>query len=120
MKPDFLTFWRTYAPQKQFHNRFLVCRKLWDSMDEKDCAAILRELEQQHIREPTTAREKNPYFYLIDWQPASLHWLSPKEVGRLLAEHVPLAVCFNPHTNSFGTTTRTDAEAYGLQVHHYM
>jgi len=115
-----MVFWRTYAPLPQYHNRFLVCRQLWDSMDEADCNTILNELNRQHIREPTALNAKNPYFYLIDWQPAGLHWLAPKEVGRLLAEHVPLAVCLNPRTHTFGTTTRSEAEAYGLQVHHYM
>ena len=121
MNTQFLDFWHLYAPQKQYHNRYLACKRLWEQMDEADCAAILRELEQKRSREQTPeVYEKNPYFYLIDWQPAQPQWLSPREVGYLLAQHVALAVCRNPRTNCFGTVTKTDAELYQLEVHHYM
>ena len=90
-------------------------------MDEQNCELILNELERQrHAEQPSTIHEKNPYFYLIDWEPPQPHWLSPKEVGYLLAQRVPLAVCRNPQTNSFGTTTKAEAEQYGLEVHHFM
>ena len=55
-----------------------------------------------------------------DWEPPQAQWLSPKEVGHLLAQKIPLAVCFNPHTHSFGTVTKADAEMHNLSVHHYM
>lgn len=90
-------------------------------MDEKDCNLILQELERKREKEQTpTENEKNPYFYLIDWQAPQPHWLSPKEVGFLLAQHLPLAVCRNVQTNSFGTVTKAEADQLGLEVHHYM
>lgn len=121
MKPNFIDFWHLYAPQKQYHNRYLACQRLWNTMDERTCELILKELEKRRATEPIpSVNEKNPYFYLIDWQPPQPHWLSPKEVGYLLAQHVALAVCRNPRTNSFGTVTRKEAEEYGLEVHHFM
>lgn len=121
MKRPFIEFWHLYAPLKQYHNRYLACQKLWEMMDDNICDGILKELENQHSIEQTlNSNEKNPYFFLLDWQPLQPHWLSPKEVGYLLAQHVPLAVCHNKRTNSFGTVTRREAEEYGLEVHHFM
>ena len=121
MKPEFIDFWHLYAPQKQFHNRYPACKKLWETMDEATCTGIVAELDHQRRTESIPrAHEKNPYFYLIDWQPSQPQWLMPKEVGYLLAQHIPLAVCRNPQSNSFGTVTKAEAEAYGLEVHHYM
>ena len=121
MNNRFIEFWHLYAPEKQYHNRYLACKKLWESMDDKACECILRELAQKRQSEsvPST-NKKNPYFYLIDWQPPQPHWLTPKEVGHLLAEHVPLAVCRNKETQRFGTVTREEAESHGLEVHHFM
>ena len=121
MQDRFLDFWHLYAPKKEYHNRYLACKRLWEEMDEKDCNLILQELERKRNREPTPVEnEKNPYFYLIDWQAPQPHWLSPKEVGFLLAQHIPLAVCRNLQTNSFGTVTKAEADQLGLEVHHYM
>lgn len=121
MNTQFLDFWHLYAPREEFSNRFLACKRLWESMDEARCEDILKELEYQRQTElvPRT-HEKNPYFYLIDWQPPQPHWLSPKEVGSLLAKHIPLAVCRNVQANGFGTVTKMEAEMHGLEVHHYM
>jgi hypothetical protein len=116
-KPSFIEFWHTYAPQKQYHNRFIACRKLWESMSDTVCAQILAELQKETGAQP---HEKNPYFYLTDWQPPQPHWLSPREVGYLLAQHVRLAVCRNPQTNTFGTVTLSEANVHRLEVHHLM
>ena len=118
MKPPFIEFWHAYVPQKQYHNRYLVCRKLWESMDEADCEKILKEL--QHDSAEHRQHDKNPYFYLIDWEPPQPHWLTPKEVGYLLAQHVVLAVCKNPINNTYGTVTQKEASEYQLEVHHFM
>ena len=121
MTHPFINFWRLYAPQKQFHNRYLACKRLWETMDDKACESILKELEQKRAAQPVpTVNEKNPYFFLIDWQPAQPHWLTPAETGYLMAQHVPLAVCRNPETNRFGVLTKTEAETSGLEVHHFM
>lgn len=121
MKRPFIDFWHLYAPLKQYHNRYLACQRLWDSMDEEACELILTELEKKRTSEPTPdVNEKNPYFFLIDWEPPQPHWLSPKEVGYLLAQRVPLAVCRNPQANCFGTVTRREAEDCRLEVHHFM
>jgi len=121
MKRPFIDFWHLYAPLNQYHNRFLACQRLWAEMDDNICNGILTELEHRRATEKTaTIHEKNPYFFLIDWQPPQPHWLSPKEVGYLLAQHVTLAVCRNTRTNSFGTVTKAEAEQYGLEVHHWM
>ena len=121
MKPKFIDFWHLYEPAKEYHNRYLACQKLWETMDDSVCDGILKELEHQRsTAQPPIIHEKNPYFFLLDWQPPQPHWLSPKEVGYLLAQHVTLAVCRNPRTNSFGTITKAEAEQCGLEVHHWM
>lgn len=121
MNNRFLDFWHLYAPEKQYQNRYLACKRLWETMDDKRCELIIEELEKQRTIEPMPPRnEKNPYFYLIDWQPTQIEWLTAPEVGRLLAQKVPLAVCRNPETKRFGTVLKVDAEKYGLEVHHYM
>ena len=121
MNANFLDFWHLYAPLKEYSNRYLACKRLWESMDEATCAGILRELQRQRdTASVSPVHEKNPYFYLIDWQPLQPHWLSPKEVGSLLAQHIPLAVCRNVQANCFGTVTKEEAEMHGLEVHHYM
>ena len=118
MKPPFIEFWHSYVPQKQYHNRYLACQKLWESMDETACRKILDELQRDSAEH--RQHDKNPYFYLIDWEPAQPHWLTPKEVGYLLAQHVVLAVCRNPVTNTYGTVTQKEASEYQLEVHHTM
>ena len=90
-------------------------------MDEQAHRLIMEELRQEQAeRSPPIVHEKNPYFYLIDWQPPQPQWLSPKEVGYLMAQHVALAVCYNPRTQRYGTVTQEEAEKYGLEVHHVM
>jgi len=120
MENQFIDFWHLYAPMAQYHNRYLACQRLWDGMEEGDRSLILKELTRKKETEQSAVNEKNPYFYLLDWQPPQAQWLSPKEVAHLLAERIPLAVCYNPQTNSFGTVTKADAELHQLNVHHYM
>ena len=98
MNTQFLDFWHLYAPRKEFSNRYLACKRLWEEMDEAKCEEILRELTQKR------SKEQIPEVY----------------EKYLLAQHVALAVCRNPQTNCFGTVTKTDAELYQLEVHHYM
>ena len=80
----------------------------------------MNELAQKQTANPLSYNEKNPYFFLIDWQPPQADWLAPKQVAHLLAQKLPLAVCFHPRTHRFGTVTKADAELHGLDVHHYM
>lgn len=121
MEYRFIEFWRLYAPVREYHNRYLACQRLWDTMDEQAHRLIMEELRKEQVEwSPPIVHEKNPYFYLIDWQPPQPQWLSPKEVGYLMAQHVTLAVCYNPQTRRYGTVTQVEAEKHGLQVHHLM
>ena len=88
-------------------------------MDEKRRVQILRELENEQT-ERSPPHTKNPYFYLIDWEPPKPQWLTPQQTGHLLAQGIPLAVCRNPETNRFGTLTKAEADEFELEVHHYM
>jgi len=120
MGNKFIDFWHLYAPMREFKNRYRCCEKVWNAMDEPKRRLIMRELAKERAERSPPVRKKNPYFYLTDWQPPQPQWLSPKEVGYLMSEHVPLAVCRNPATQRFGTVTRKEAEEYGLEVHHWM
>ena len=121
MKTEFINFWHLYAPQREFKNRYQVCEKVWKEMTEQKRSLILRGLVKERNEHPSPPiHKKNPYFYLIDWQPPQPHWLSPAEVGHLVAQKVALAVCRNMETGRFGVVTRNEVEEYGLEVHHFM
>lgn len=121
MEYKFIDFWHLYAPQREFKNRYQACEKVWNRMDEKKRDLILSQLAKERSESSVPPKhKKNPYFYLIDWQPPQPHWLTPAEVGYLMAQKVALAVCRNAATNRFGTVTREEAESYGLDVHHFM
>jgi len=121
MNNSFIDFWHLYMPAREYHNRYLACERLWQTMDDRNRLLIMRELEKENKeRSPPPMHTKNPYFYLIDWRPPRPQWLSPVEVGRLLQQGVALAVCRNPETDMFGTLTCAEAQALGLEVHHVM
>ena len=121
MNTEFIVFWRAYAPQKEFKNRYQACEKVWSEKTEQKRRLILLGLEKERTEgSARPVHKKNPYFYLIDWKPPQPHWLSPAEVGHLLAQEVALAVCRNTETGRFGVVTRREAEDYGLEVHHFM
>lgn len=116
----FIDFWHLYAPQKEFKNRYQCSERVWKAMDERKQRLIMHQLEKDHTAIPPVLHKKNPYFFLVDWEPPQPHWLSPTETGHLMAQHVPLAVCRNLKTQRFGTVTREEAETYALEVHHWM
>ena len=120
MKTSFKEFWRLYAPLKEFKNRYKACEKLWEAMDDRAREWIARGLEKEQAESPPPIHRKNPYFYLTDWEPPQPQWLAPNEVGRLLAQHIPLAVCLNAEKGIYGTVTKEEAALYELKVHHYM
>ena len=47
MELTFINFWHLYAPRKEFSNRYRACERLWQAMDEKRRALIMRELENE-------------------------------------------------------------------------
>lgn len=119
METAFIDFWRSYAPRKEFANRYRACERLWLAMNKKRRTQIMRELENDKTQR-APPHNKNPYFYLIDWEPPKPQWLTPLQTGQLLAQGIVLAVCRNPQTNRFGTLTKAEADALELEVHHYM
>ena len=120
MEHLFYDFWRLYAPQPEYRNRYRACEKLWNDMEDSRRRRILYHLqtEQSPSGEPKP-HTANPYFYLIRADPQP-DWLTPVQVGNALAEHVPLAVALDPTTKTYKTCTRIDADAYGLTIHHIM
>ena len=98
MENQFIDFWHLYAPAEQYHNRYLACQRLWDAMEETDRALILKELAAKQEASQQVKNEKNPYFYLIDWEPSQAKWLSPKEVGTCLRRKYRFWCIFNPPT----------------------
>ena len=117
---DFYHFWTLYAPLPEFRNRYKACERLWDSMNPRTKTLIVDELEQHAERSPPEQHGKNPYFFLLDWQPPKPQWLTPNETARLLAQHIPLAVALDTQTNSYKVCTKEQAQKLALMVHHYM
>ena len=116
----FYAFWQLFNPQREYANRYRACEKLWNDMSGNAHQLILAQLRQQSDNGQCPRRKKNPYFFLADWRPRQPDWLQPAEVARLLALHVPLAVCRNEETSCFGTVTKEEADLLGLEVHHWM
>ena len=118
---SFYVFWQLFAPEKEFSNRYRACEQLWHGMNESSRRMIFAELKSRSCEKGLRrAGKKNPYFYLADWRPRGVSWLQPAEIGRLLDQEVPLAVCRNPDTGRYGTVTKEEAELFGLEVHHEM
>ena len=120
---SFYAFWRLYAPAKEFHNRYRACEQLWNTKDERTRKLILRRLCQTGAggdKQLSGRKKKNPYFYLIDWRPPQPQWLTPGEQYRAMCRGEPMAVAFDPVTQTYKTCTRAEAEEFGLQVHHFM
>lgn len=120
MENSFYDFWRLYVPQPEYRNRYRACEKLWSEMDDLRRRRIIYQLQ----REQTASGEHqphaaNPYFYLIRADPQP-QWLTPAQVANALARHTPLAVALDSATQTYKTCTRTEADAYGLTIHHVM
>ena len=120
MEYKFIDFWHMYAPKREYKNRYQCCEKVWNAMERQKRRLIMVGLEKERAERSPPVHRKNPYFYLLDWQPPRPHWLTPAETGHLLAQHIPIAVCRNPETQLYGTVTKDEAELYALEVHHYM
>lgn len=120
MEYQFIHFWRLYAPAKEYYNRYRACERLWTDKDERSRQLIIRSLENEQVERSPPVHTKNPYFYLLDWEPPQPQWLTPAQTGHLLAQGTALAVCRNPKTNMFGTVTKEQAELLELEIHHYM
>ncbi|MBR6830199.1 MAG: hypothetical protein IKM83_06265 [Paludibacteraceae bacterium] len=106
MEYPFIDFWHLYAPDKQFFNRYRACERLWAAKSERDRSLILRELQNEQYERSPPVHTKNPYFYLIDWQPPQPHWLRGDEEGDLVQ------VKYN---GRYKICTRADMELYGLE-----
>ncbi|MBR4563633.1 MAG: hypothetical protein IKO26_04195 [Paludibacteraceae bacterium] len=120
MESPFYDFWRQYAPQPEYRNRYRACEKVWNAMEEPLRQRILYKLRtEQTPSGAETVHSSNPYFYLIRADPQP-EWLSPGMVAKALAAHTPLAVALDSTTQTYKICTRQDADAYGLTVHHYM
>ena len=120
MENSFYDFWRLYAPPPEYRNRYRACEKVWNGMDEPRRHRIIYQLQREQMPDgPGKVHTANPYFYLIRADPQP-YWLTPAQVGNALAEHIPLAVALDPATKTYKTCTRSEAEIFALDVHHFM
>ena len=120
MENSFYDFWRLYVPQPEYRNRYRACEKVWNDMDDLRRRRIIYQLQREQTPDgERKVHTANPYFYLIRADPQP-NWLTPAQVANALAQHTPLAVALDTATHTYKTCTRTEAEAFGLNVHHYM
>lgn len=120
MENSFYDFWRLYAPQPEYRNRYRACEKVWNNMDESCRQRIIYQLHREQTPDGEgKVHTANPYFYLIRADPQP-DWLTPAQVGKALADHIALAVALDPATQTYKTCTRYEAEVFALNVHHYM
>jgi len=110
MTTDFILFWRLYAPLRDYSNRYRACERLWNAMDEHAKALILRQLGKENAERSPPERRKNPYFFLIDWQPPQ----PTNYNGRALQKGVRYVIAL--WDGKWGTYTEEEARAYGMEV----
>lgn len=120
MEHSFYDFWRLFAPQPEYRNRYRACEKLWNDMDELRRKRIIYHLQSVQKRQvPAGPHTANPYFYLIRADPQP-QWLTPLQVANALAKRIPLAVALDNTTHTYKTCTQEEARIFNLYVHHYM
>ena len=110
MKEQFLAFWHLYAPLPEYHNRYLACERLWSTRDEHTRSLILHQLEQERQRlGETVTHRKNPYFFLIDWQPQP-----PVNYNGKALPGEPVATAY--WNGKWGTYTLAEIRLYGMKT----
>lgn len=71
---DFANFWQLFDPETEFCNRRYASLSLWERTDQQKREAIITYLEKGN-----RPKNRNPYFFIFDFETGSRQTLSYRE-----------------------------------------
>ena len=104
---DFMDFWFLFSAPKEMLNRETACRRLWESQtfSRAKKQAIMKELTD-HQMNGTLTEERNPYFYLNNYEEPKPVFLRGDEPGDIVQVR---------YNGAYKLCTRETMELFGLE-----
>ena len=102
---DFKDFWASFIVPVEYENRKNACRNLWATFSDVKKNAILCEL-QSLCEEGRTTEERNPYFYLNNYEEPHPVFLRGDETGDIVQVR---------YNGAYKLCTRATMELFGLE-----
>lgn len=102
---DFMDFWASFIVPVEYENRKNACRNLWANFSDVKKNAILCEL-QCLCEEGRTTVERNPYFYLNNYEDPKPVFLRGDEAGDIVQVR---------YNGAYKLCTRDTMERFGLE-----
>lgn len=102
---EFKDFWASFIVPVEYENRKNACRNLWATFSDVKKNAILCEL-QSLCEEGRTTEERNPYFYLNNYEEPQPLFLRGDEGGDIVQVR---------YNGTFKLCTRATMELFGLE-----
>ena len=102
---DFKDFWASFIVPVEYENRKIACRNLWATFSDVKKNAILCEL-QSLCEEGRTTEERNPYFYLNNYEEPKPVFLRGDEPGDIVQVR---------YNGAYKLCTRATMELFGLE-----
>ena len=104
---DFMDFWFLFSAPKEMLNRESACRRLWESQtfSRAKKQAIMKELTE-HQMNGTLTEERNPYFYLNNYEEPQPVFLRGDEPGDIVQVR---------YNGAYKLCTRATMELFGLE-----
>ena len=102
---DFKDFWASFVVPVEYENRKTACRNLWATFSDVKRNAILCEL-QSLCEEGRTTEERNPYFYLNNYEEPHPVFLRGDEPGDIVQVR---------YNGAYKLCTRATMELFGLE-----
>ena len=102
---DFMDFWASFIVPVEYENRKNACRNLWANFSDVKKNAILCEL-QCLGEEGRTTVERNPYFYLNNYEDPKPVFLRGDEAGDIVQVR---------YNGAYKLCTRDTMERFGLE-----
>lgn len=102
---DFKDFWASFIVPVEYENRKNACRNLWANFSDVKKNTILCEL-QSLCEEGRTTEERNPYFYLNNYEEPQPVFLRGDEGGDIVQVR---------YNGTYKLCTRATMELFGLE-----
>lgn len=111
---EFMDFWFSFSVPKEMLNRESACRRLWESQtfSRAKKQAIMKELTK-HQMNGTLTEERNPYFFLNNYEEPKPAFLSGLEQDRLCERGIPLVMV--KYNGEFLICTRDTMTLFNLE-----
>ena len=102
---DFKDFWASFIVPVEYENRKNACRNLWATFSDVKKNTILCEL-QSLCEEGRTTEQRNPYFYLNNYEEPQPVFLRGDEGGDIVQVR---------YNGTYKLCTRATMELFGLE-----